>query len=193
MHRAIAALAALALTLAVSPLARASSLPRVDFGEKPLLGVGLGANQNWATSGSLSLDVPFADTFLLGGSIATRIDGSVNFDLRGMYRFIEGGKEGPTVAGILGVWGAPGQAGFTLPGQVAPLVGFGLAYPATDQVDLRLNLAYSPFFQYTHEFLTFIGGPPLAGVEVSYQLTPIMEVTLGVNGRGDFLGANLAF
>lgn len=193
MHRAIAALAALALTVGLVPQAQASSLPRVDFGDKPIFGFGVGMNQNWSTSGSVSLDVPFASTFLLGGSIATRIDGSVNYDLRGMYRFIEGGHDGPTIAGILGVWGAPGQTGFSLPGQVAPLVGFGLAYPATDKIDLRLNLCYSPFFNYTTEFLTFIGGPPTSGAEVGYKLTPNTEVTLGINGRGDFLGANLTF
>lgn len=189
----LSAVLALALTVVLAPVAAASSLPKVDFGEKPLFGFGLGINQLLRTGGSLSLDVPFGSTMLLGGSVATNMDGSINYDVRGLYRLIEGGREGPTIAGMVGLWGAPGTANFQLPGSVAPLLGFGLAYPATDKIDVRLNLVYSPFFTYTTEFLTFIGGPPTSGVEVGYQLTPTLEVTLGVNGRGDILGANMTF
>lgn len=188
--------AAPALVMGAAPAAWASSLPKVDFGPSASFGFGVGTNQLWQTGGSLSLDVPVTDSILIGGAAATNLDGSVNFDVRGLYRLIEGGTEGPTIAAMIGLWGAPGgpnAANFQLPYPVAPLVGFGLAYPVMDKVDLRLNLAYSPFFTYTGEFLTFIGGPPSSGVEVGYQLTPNMEVTLGINGRGDFLGANLTF
>jgi hypothetical protein len=192
MSRVLAGLAAVSIGV-VPAAAWASSLPKVDFGTQPSVGLGINVNSAFTTGGSVSIDVPFWDVFQVGGAIATRLDGSVNYDVRAMYRFIEGGKDGPSIAGIIGVWGAPGQSGFTLPGSVAPLVGFGLAYPAMDKLNLRLNLAYSPFFNYTSEFLTFIGGPSVAGAEVAYELTPNTEVTLGINGRGDFVGANLHF
>lgn len=193
IKHALSTVSALVIAATLAPAAWASSLPKVDFGDKPTFGFGLGINQTLRTGGSLSLDVPFGDAIMLGGSVATNLDGSINYDVRGLYRLIEGSTAGPTIAGMIGLWGAPGTPNFTLPGAVAPLIGFGLAYPATEKIDVRLNLVYSPFYNYTTEFLTFIGGPPTSGVEVGYQLSPNMEVTLGINGRGDFLGANLTF
>lgn len=189
---AVAAAAAWAL-VGASP-AWASSLPGVDFGDRPVAGLGVGANEALSAGGSLSVDVPLGDQILVGGAIASTFGGNVNYDLRAMYRLVEGSSDSPAIGGLVGVWGAPGLPGFQLPVSAAPFVGFALAYSPMERVDLRLNLAYSPFFDYgPSEFLGFIGGPPVSGLEVGYQLTPSLEATLGLNGRGDFVGVNMAF
>ena len=103
MPRLYAGLAAVLVAVAASPAAWASSLPKVDFGSQPSVGLGVGTNQAFTTGGSVSIDIPFLDVFQVGGAIATRLDGSVNYDVRAMYRFIEGGTEGPSIAGMLGV------------------------------------------------------------------------------------------
>lgn len=196
--RSIVGLTALTWSLAAACAANpaaASSLPRVDFGDRPSVGLGIGANQSLQAGGSLSLDAPIASQLMLGGAISTSILGNLVYDVRAMYRIVEGvSGEGPSIAGMIGLWGAPGASNFQLPGQVAPLVGFGMAYAINEQFDVRLNLAYSPFFTYTSgEFLGFVGGPPGSGIEVGYQLLPNLEATLGINGRGDVLGLNMTF
>lgn len=186
--------AALGLGVLAERPAEAASLPPVDFGDQTIVGLGVGADQALTAGGSLSIDVPVGSRLLLGGAVASTLGGQFNYDLRGVYRLVEGSRETPAIGGILGLWGAPGMAGFQLPVAAAPFVGFALAYAATDQIDLRLNLAYSPFFDYgPSEFLGFIGGPPVSGLEVGYQLTPNLEATIGINGRGDFAGVNYAF
>lgn len=185
-----------ALAMVASP-AVASSLPRVDFDDRPTVGVGFGTNQAWSPAGSVSLDIPVGDQWLVGGAVASTLAGGLNGDLRLVYRFVEGGTAGPTIAAIAGVWGEPlGRpmglsSRFSLPGGAAPLVGFGLAYPVWDRIHLRLNLIYSPFFLYGAETLGFIGGPPGSGLEVGYELNSAIQATLGINGRGDVLGLKI--
>ena len=194
MKTAFAAVAGLLSALAVAAPAAASSLPRVDFGTEPILGLGLGANQGLSVGGSLSLDVPLGTRWMAGASVGSSLARSITYDVRAVYRLVDGGPETPAIGVIVGLWGAPGAPGFQLPGGVAPLVGFGLGYSINDQFDVRLNLSYSPFFNYgSGEFLTFIGGPPLAGLEVGYRLAPGLEATLGINGRGDFVGLAYTF
>lgn len=195
--RAFAGLAAWGIALGVvgaAGPAMASSLPRVDFGTSPSVGLGFGANQALQAGGSLSVDVPVGQDFLVGGALSSTITGGIVYDARALYRFVEGDNEGPSIAAMVGIWGSPGLTRFQLPISAAPLVGFGLAYPITPQFDIRLNLAYSPFFNYgPSEFLGFIGGPPGTGIEVGYQIMPNIEATLGINGRGDLLGLNMTF
>lgn len=191
----LAGLAVVGAAAAFQAPAEASSLPRVDFDTSPSVGLGFGANQSLQAGGSLSIDVPVASQLLVGGAVSSSIVGSLVYDVRALYRLVEAVPgESPAIAGMVGVWGAPGAARFQLPGQFAPLIGFGLAYPINEQFDVRLNLAYSPFFTYgASEFLGFIGGPPGSGIEVGYQVTPNLEATLGINGRGDLLGLNMTF
>lgn len=175
--------------------AEASSLPRVDFGTSPTVGLGFGANQALQAGGSLSVDVPLFGDALVGGALSSTVLGTLVYDVRALYRIVDGASgEGPSIAGMIGLWGSPGATAFQLPGQFAPMIGFGMAYAINAQFDVRLNLAYSPFFRYgASEFLGFVGGPPGSGIEVGYQLTPAMEATLGINGRGDLLGLNMTF
>jgi hypothetical protein len=187
----------LALALAMLPAggALASSLPRADFGDRPILGVGLGGNQSWSAGGSLAIDVPVWNGLALGGALNTSLGGSFGYDLRAAYRFVEGSQFTPAIAAIAGAWGAPGATGFTNSLGVAPYLGFALAYPITDRFNARLDLTYAPFYRYAGagETLVFLGGPPSSGLEVGYKVLPNLEATLGINGRGDFLGANYSF
>jgi hypothetical protein len=174
----------------------ASSLPRVDFGTRPLIGLGFGSNQTLQAGGSLSIDVPVNESFMLGGAAASTFGGGLNYDVRGVYRFIVGAQgSGPSIAAIVGLWGQPGLASFQTTFGAAPFVGFGMAYPITDRFTARLDLAYAPFFDYAsaNETFVFLGGPPTSGVEVGYRLMSNLEATLGINGRGDFLGASYTF
>ncbi len=191
-----AAAIAAALVMTQTP-ALASSLPGADYGERPVLGVGLGAGLGWRPGGSLAVTWPVLDQLAVGGALASTFAGGVTFDVRGVYRFVEGSREGPAIAGIVGLWGAAGGLGpdprFTMGVPLAPAIGFGLAYSPLDKLAIRLNLAYSPFFAYGTEALGFIGGPPSTGVEAGYQLAPGLEVTAGLNGNGDILGFSYRF
>lgn len=195
--RAIA-LAALAAALALAPApARASSLPGADFGDRPTLGVGLGAGLGWRPGGSFAVTWPAMEQLAVGAAVASTFTGGATYDLRGVYRFVDGSREGPAIAGILGLWGAVGGLGpdprFSAAAPLAPSIGFGLAYSPLDKLSIRLNLAYSPFFNYGTEVLGFIGGPPSSGIEAAYALSPGFEVTAGLNGNGDLLGLSYAF
>lgn len=191
-----AAIVAAVLILAPAP-ARASSLPGVDFGDRPVLSVGLGTGLGWRPGGSLAVTWPLGEQLAVSGALASTFAGGATFDLRGIYRFVEGSREGPAIAGILGLWGAAGGVGpdprFTMGVPLAPAVGFGLAYSPLDRLALRLNLAYSPFFAYGTEALGFIGGPPSTGIEAGYTLMPGLELTAGLNGNGDLLGFSYLF
>ena len=177
--------------------ALASSMPGADFGDRPTLGAGFGTDLGWRPGGSVALTWPVMDHLAMSGALASSFVGGVTFDVRGIYRFVEGGREGPSIAGIVGLWGATGGLGpdprFTLGAPVAPAIGFGLAYSPLDRLALRLNLAYSPFFTYGSETLGFIGGPPSTGIEAAYELFPGFEVTAGLNGNGDLLGVSYVF
>lgn len=188
----------LALALALLPClpAAASSLPRADIGSRPVLGIGVGGNQSLQAGGSLSLDVPVTDAIAIGGSASSTFAGGLDYDVRGMYRFILGASStGPSISAILGLWGQPGLSGFQTGFGAAPYLGFGLAYPINEKFTVRLDLAYAPFFDYAHanETLVFLGGPPSSGVEVGYHITKNFEATLGLNGRGDLIGASYTF
>lgn len=196
--RAIVLGAGIAAVIASTPTrALASSLPAADFGERPVLGVGLGTGLGWRPGGSLAVTWPLMDQIALGGALASTFTGGVTYDVRGVYRFVEGSREGPSIAGIVGLWGAAGGIGpdprFTMGVPLAPSIGFGLAYSPLDKLALRLNLAYSPFFAYGTETLGFIGGPPSTGIEAAYVLMPGFEVTAGLNGNGDILGCSYLF
>lgn len=188
---------ALALTLlGWAQPARASSLPRADFGSQPILGIGVGGNQSWQAGGSLSADFPLNDSLMLGASAASSLGGALNYDVRGMYRFVVGTRStGPSIAAVVGLWGQPGLPYFQTSLGAAPFIGFAMAYPITDRFTARLDLSYAPFFDYAHasQSLVFLGGPPSSGLEVGYKVAPNLEATLGLNGRGDFLGANFQF
>jgi hypothetical protein len=187
----IGALAAIAPT---AP-ALASSLPRADFGDRPTVSLGLGGNQAWSAGGSLAVDLPVWDSLALGGAVGTSLAGGLNYDLRAAYRFVSAGQYTPAVAAVVGAWGAPGQPNFTSSLGVAPYIGFALAYPINERFNIRLDLTYATFYNYAAagETLLFLGGPPSSGLEVGYKLLPNLEATLGINGRGDFLGANYSF
>jgi hypothetical protein len=143
----------------------------------------------------LAVDLPVWSSLAVGGAVGTTLAGGTNFDLRAAYRFVEGSQLTPAIAAIVGAWGAPGQAGFSSSLGVAPYVGFALAYPITDRFNARLDLTYAAFYDYSRagETLLFLGGPPASGLEVGYKILPNLEATLGINGRGDFLGANYNF
>ena len=170
----------------------APSHPRAALGEPPPGGAGGGARRRRRPRGPRALTWPVIDQLAVGAAVASTFTGGATFDLRGVYRFVEGSREGPAIAGIVGLWGAAGGVGpdprFTMGVPLAPAIGFGLAYSPLDKLAIRLNLAYSPFFAYGTETLGFIGGPPSTGIEAAYALSPGFEVTAGLNGNGDILG-----
>ncbi|HEY9721656.1 MAG TPA: hypothetical protein V6D47_06560 [Oscillatoriaceae cyanobacterium] len=185
--------AAIALLAAGSRTATASTLPGVDFGTQPLVGLAIGTGLAWAPSGAVSFDLPLGESFMVGASAGTSYGTQLNFDVRGIYRLVVGNRESPTIGVMAGLWGAPGMAGFQLPGGVAPFVGFGLSYDVTKRITARLNLAYSPFFNYNNTALLFMDGPPSAGVELGYKVRPNLQATLGLDGRGDLLGLSWTY
>lgn len=184
--------AAIAL-LAAGGNAAASTLPPVDFGTHPIVGLAIGTGLAWAPSGAASFDLPLGDAWLVGASAGTSYGTQLNFDARVLYRLVQGNRESPTIGVMAGLWGAPGMPGFQLPGSVAPFVGFGLSYNLSKRFTARLNLAYSPLFNYNNSALLFMDGPPSAGIEVGYRVRPNLQATLGLDGRGDLVGLSWTY
>jgi hypothetical protein len=168
------AFASLLLVAAAAP-ARASSMPRADFGGRPVLGLGLGNGL------SVGLDVPLSSALSLGGSFnagfVTARTSSV--DLRLLYKLVTADRGRFQLDLLGGMQG--GGPGFALAG-FEPVVGVAMAYGLLPRLTLRLNLATGVFNR---------GGIGPSGIELGYDLTPTIEGTLGGNGRGDFLGLKI--
>lgn len=182
-------LAAFAVGLCALPVA-ASTLPQADFpANHRLLGIGAG-NDNI----SVSLDVPLSTNLSLGGSVnLPGVGVGTNraiYDVRGMYRFVDGGRRNLSIAGILGFWGTHWYGSTSFINNLE--LGFGLAYPFTHQITGRLNLVV-PYYGTVAGPYYFTFGGPAAGLEVGYLFNPNLEGTLGANGQGGILGLNIRF
>lgn len=181
-----AALLGAALALAPVSPAAASTLPVADFGPGArMLGVGVGYG------GGLAVDWAVGKGLLAGVS-AARLTAPLGnrFDIRLLYQFIDGGRTGLSIAGIVGLWADTGFAGGPFP-FIPPIEGgFGLAYPITNQLTGRLNLVV-PLFSPLRAFDVF--GGPAAGLEMGYRFQPNFEGTLGLNGQGNLVGFRLSF
>lgn len=181
-------LAALATGVLATP-ALASTLPQADFpANRRLLGIGAGSDNV-----SVSLDVPLSTALSIGGSVNLPGVGigtsRLIYDVRGLYQFIDGGRRNLSIAGILGFWGTHWYGGgFTNNLEL----GFGLAYPFTQQITGRLNLIV-PYYGILEGPYYFTLGGPAAGLEIAYLFNPQIEGTLGVNGQGGLLGLNIRF
>ncbi|MBU6427925.1 MAG: hypothetical protein KGR26_02850 [Cyanobacteria bacterium REEB65] len=181
-----AALALLLLGLWAWP-ARASTMPAADFqpGTRTV-GVGVGFG------GGLSVDAALTPNLLAGLSTSWLASPPVGgrFDAHVLYQFVNGGKTGLSIAGIVGLWGDTSLPGGPFP-YLPPIEGgFGLAYPFTPRLVGRLNLVV-PLFKPTRPFDIF--GGPAAGLELGYRFRPNLEGTLGLNGQGNLLGARFVF
>ena len=180
MKRTALTLAAAVLALGATALpAQASSMPKADF-DRNTLGLGLG------NGFSLSLDFPVNRELSLGGSISAPGFVSNNFDLRLLYKLLNGGRSNLTLALLAGVQAYGPRFGTISTYQ--PMVGVGLAYPFTSQLTGRLNLVAG--FGGGAFGLTSMGP---SGIELGYRFTPNLEGTIGANGRGDFIGLKFAF
>lgn len=187
MKRSIMLLACLGLL--IRP-AEASTMPRADLGGKDARYFGIGVG----TGLSVSVDVPVIPKMTLGGSLGTGWWGGADaqlYDLRMVYGFVEGGRKDLSIAGILGIWGASRFASFA---GLAPglEVGFGLAYPITHLLTVRLNLLV-PYYGFAGGGVYDFFGGPAGGLELAYKFRPFLEGTAGFNGHGNGLGLKLNF
>lgn len=182
---ALGTLVGLAAALSCGP-ALASNLPGADFTPtERAVGVGIGYG------GGLSVDAALNNGMLIGLSAARLAAPLGNrFDMRLLYKFINGEDNGLSIVGILGLWGDTGFAGSPFPFLPPIEGGFGLAYPVTKQLTGRLNLVV-PLFVPIRAFDIF--GGPAAGLEVGYKFRPAIEGTLGFNGQGNLIGMRMRF
>lgn len=177
---------AIALVILIAPSAWASTLPKADFGDRGYLGVGVGP------AVGASYDARLSRELLVGASVGSILwpgPTSTRYDLRALYRFVDGGRTSLSIAGILGAWGDTAFAApLGWPGGIE--IGFGLSVPITHDLTGRLNLLV-PYYQVpsTHFFDVFYG--PSGGIELGYKITPWIEATLGLNGSGGIAGAKL--
>lgn len=169
--------------------AAASTMPRADMAGKDARYFGLGIGNGL----SASVDVGLSKDVTLGASLGTGLyQGEYSrFDVRMLYDFVNGGRRGLSVAGILGLWGGSrwGTAYSLAPGVE---IGFGLAYPFTRQLTGRLNLVVPYFGLAGGPYYDLFGGPS-GGVELAYKFQPHIEGTIGSNGHGNLLGLKLNF
>lgn len=180
-----ATLAAVTALWASAP-AQASTLPGADFApDTRTLGVGVGYG------GGLAFDWSVGKGLMAGFS-AARLTAPLGnrVDVRLLYQFIDGGRNGLSIAGIVGLWADTGFSGSPFPFLPPIEGGFGLAYPITQQLTARLNLVV-PLFSPLRAFDVF--GGPAAGLEMGYRFQPNFEGTLGLNGQGNLLGLRLNF
>lgn len=186
---------AILVPFALAAPAMASTLPEADFtyGQR-VLGLGIGQG----ISGSV--DVPISRQVSLGGAIGIPAFALSEFDVRGLYKFVDGGRKGFTLDGILGVLGATALYPGAPPANLE--VGIGMAYPFTDKIIGRVNLVIVPFLFGNNGNAGFVANPafyngifagPSGGLEVAYRFTPRLEGTLGENGLGNLLGLKYAF
>lgn len=180
---------ALAATCLVALPASASTMPRADIAGKDARYFGLGIGNGL----SASVDFGLSKDATLGASLGTGFYQAEysRFDIRLLYDFVNGGRRGLSVAGIIGLWGGSrwGQAYSFAPGIE---IGFGLAYPFTRQVTGRLNLVV-PYYGLTGGPYYDLFGGPSGGVELAYKFQPHVEGTIGSNGQGNLLGLKLNF
>jgi opacity protein-like surface antigen len=177
MRRVTLTLAASLMSLAMAGPAFASSMPKADFGRANTFGLGVGY------SASISLDFPVGGNLSLGGAFTFQSFRSNIIDLRLMYKLLSGKPSLGLLGGVQ--LSGPSLGNFSV---YTPFIGVGLAYPFTNKLTGRLNLAAA------------IGvgggafsGTTASGIELAYEFTPQLEGTIGANGRGDFLGLKLSF
>ncbi|HBN07959.1 MAG TPA: hypothetical protein DD435_04690 [Cyanobacteria bacterium UBA8530] len=190
MRRALwVCLVSAALGALVEP-AEASTLPQADFYSN-LRYFGLGAgNDNVAAS----LDLPFSDELMFGGSISLPGFGLGYariplWDVHGVYQFVDGGKHDLSIAGIFGAWGGSRWSGDSFTNLE---LGFGLAFPFTNRLTGRFNLIVPYYGTIPGPYYYTFGGPA-SGAELGYLFSSKLEGTLGVNGHGSILGLTIRF
>jgi hypothetical protein len=181
MKRSICTLAALVATTAFSAPAFASSMPKADFGRANTLGLGVGNGI------SLSLDFPLGGSLSLGGALSLQSFSANTIDLRLLYKLLPGGRERLylDLLGGLQIYG-PRFGSFTA---YYPFLGIALAYPFTNRLTGRLNVAAA--IPTSGAFL--FSDTRASGLELAYEFTSNLEGTIGANGRGDFLGLKFSF
>lgn len=184
-------LATLAILGGVALPASASTLPRADITRPDLRYFGIGAGH----AVSVSADVAVAPNWTLGASLGSGFWNDpepYRYDVRAVYAFVNGGRTGLSIAGILGLWGGTTfQNPYNLGRLPVPEVGFGLSYPYQNFVG-RLNLIVPYYGQIAGPYFYMFGGPS-GGLEFGYKVRPYMEATLGINGQGNYLGLKLDF
>lgn len=156
--------------------AQASSMPRADFGNRPVIGLAIGNGL------SVGLDVPIGQALSLGGSFNAGFAfyRYSNIDLRLLYKLFSADRSRfqlDLLAGAQG--GGPGTFVFST---FEPIVGVAMAYDLTSLLTLRLNAVTGIFAA---------GGVGPSGIELGYRFSPTLEGTIGANGRGDFLGLKI--
>lgn len=155
--------------------AQASTLPRADFEQRPLLALGGGQALG------LSFDVPLNANWSLGAALGSRAFVGARAEFRALYRLV--GADGGGRYQLAGMFGsqAAGPA-FGRLNTLAPLLGITGAYQMLPQWTLRASLAGAyPSSEMWRS----------SGIEVGYRYSSGLELTIGYNGRGDLLGLKL--
>ncbi len=171
MKPRIVLLSTMLATLALSPQARASTLPRADFGDRPALAAGGGQSLN------VAFEAPIDDRLAFGMVAGSRAFVGAAAEAHARYRFMQIGRDPLTLAWLVGAQAAgPAFQNLT---EIEPVLGLLVAYPLTPEWTLRASLAAGVL---GYELLR------PAGIELGYRFLPRMEATVGFNGRGDVAG-----
>jgi hypothetical protein len=166
--------------------ANASTLPPADL-ESTSIGVGL-------ISTGLSIDVPLGSKVFTGLSVALpvfypgNLFGTLRYNFYGAYQLIKEKDSNLSFAGILGLWGDRNFVRTDFSNTIIALqLGFAVAYKVNDLFLARINLvAALPASEYG-----IIA--PAAGFELVYTPSKNLELSAGLNGQGDILGARWKF
>ncbi len=166
--------------------AEASTLTPVDL-KTPSLGISF-------ISPSLSFDFPITANLFTGISSSLPIYypfeffGTIRYELHFVYQLIKEKDSNLSFGAIAGVWGDHNftQSKFSKT-LISLQLGFGVSYKFTEQLNGRINfVAALPASQYG--ILA-----PSAGFELVYCPTSNLELSAGINGQGDLLGARWKF
>lgn len=188
MKKTISLLSISFLLLGITLPCYASSLPEAEISSK----IGLG------TGPSVSVDFKVAPRVSLGGSIGSPFYRwqdrgyftSGLYDVRLLYKFIDQGKL--AFSGVLGVTGSPAFYGKFAGSFFGGEAGIALSYQFLPQLTGKLNLVGAfPVWNGAWNWYGLVS--PASGIELGYRFNHNLEVSLGGNGQGDFLGINIYF
>lgn len=175
----------LLIAVLFSGTASASTMPPAD-----LKAVNVGVS---LVSPGVSIDIPWNSNLFTGASIALpvyygNLFGTIRYDLHVFYQLIKDHDSVLSFGGIAGLWGDYSFSSKTYQNTwVSFQAGVGIAYKFTKEFTGRLNIvAAIP----SSEYGWFA---PSAGIEFTYTPVNNIELSLGITGQGDFLGAKWKF
>lgn len=170
----LAALAAQTAAAFAAPAALASTMPGADDRRATIFGTGFGTGLGMSVDGPITGDTRLGIGFGLSVPLAT----VPSYDMR-LAHWVRTGIARMDASLIAGAYGL----GPTLP--IAAELGVALGYEITPRLMLRGNLIAGT------NFVSGLMWAPIAGAELGYAFTSMLEGSLGYNGRGEIVGFRL--